>query len=397
MLQTKAFNRHDIKLMLHIGYGLLGGFALGLLSYFYIDSPRAHSWIAFFGYMLVLAYDTRNTLIKSLLITFIVSGFVAEVWSSFRFSIENIDNLLLTVIFIYAINAYNIAYQKAGYPFSYPHLFYAVWDTINKLFIASIICFLAGVMMNLIITICYLIHLNLIVLLLNSHPVAEGLSYFIFMLALYVADRQEKIIKQMRTMLLNLCKIVLPILSATAILYFIWLCLTLISLPYNSYMLYGYENFCLLGIFFINGVFRLGEADRPYSKEILLIVNSFIVLLPVIALLCIGALFDSISKGNPVFHAKYIASLVLLLSYLLYGLCYCFLVFRHEKKWMHSIKEVNINLGYVLLVAVFCINNTVFNMEISKRNRRLFELENKSYITRDQQSSEVPGFKTLSQ
>ena len=266
----------------------------------------------------------------------------------------------------YAVNAYNVAYQKAGYPFSYSHLFHAVWDTINKLLIANIITFIAYLMLYLIAAICELAHLNFVATFLLSPSVLIGYLYFFNLVGLYVADLSENVVKQLRSVLLNACIIFLPILSAVTIVYFAAFIYMFIFSKQNSFSYSTYLAICLLGITFINGVFQLGDNEKSYSNRIQLLINTFIILLPATAMLGIYSLynvstFDSPSIKSIGLNASNISSLILISLCLLYGLSYSIVLWRSEKKWLNSTKDVNIRIGYLIIIVVFCTNNSLFS------------------------------------
>jgi len=356
------------KLLITIIYGILGGLALGILKDYGVSSIRPYSWISLFGYMFLLAYDKNNSLGKSILLTFIASGLISETWAGPN-SGTTFSGFLLIVITTYAINAYYVAYQKAGYPFSYPHLFHAVWDTINKLLITLLITITACILVMLTASIFTSVNLKFISDFLTDPATLWTVLYAFSMAGLYIADLSENVIKQLRTLLLNTCKLFLPVLSAITIGYLIMLIFPLILGSRVAFNFTTYQSIALLGILFINGVFQIGETDQPYPAKLTRVVNIFISVMPIINLLSIYTIFTSYDfEYHPILSrgldATNFMPLMLTLLLLAYSLGYCLVLNRSKKRWMSAIKNANIYLGYLVILITLITNNTLFSNKI---------------------------------
>ncbi len=319
-----------------------------------------YCWIGSYGYMFLLAYPDAQSLKRLIFITLIPS-FISSLpnyWESYH----TFAQMALMFSSAYALNVFHMHYQKQGFQFSYQTLFYAVWDSFVKMFIAfcfSILCWIILFLASELFSLTGVVFLKNLI----RHSWFAILSTSVFTsIGLYIATKTNNVVRNTRIVLITICRYLLIPLAIVSILFVIFA----IVLAYQHHLhftrQYIFSSIALLSVLFINGVYQEGSIEQPYPIFLLWICRVFLWITPIFPLLALYAAYyhsdnNIMSNGFNTNNTPFIINAVILL---VYTLCYAVIAIRRQKPWLKSIERVNVALGIFLIFATLVTTYPAF-------------------------------------
>lgn len=357
-MKKTPLNRQLIFLSLSFFIGVI----LALLSYAGIDNKLTYLWIGSCTCLFLLAYKNQHSLhrpfIGSLIASFL--GAMPFVWPNTSISSSV---TWLCIINLYAINAFHIAYQSDGYHLKYETLFYAVWDTFSKLCIAGFFTTVCWLILLLWGSLFNLIGISFFQSLFNkSWFIIWSVSFFLGT-GLFIADVTKNITRNLRHVLLLICRYLLPILAIIGLLFIAsWIVKVILLKGKIQSNTFWFLSFASLSILFINGAYQNGRADNAYPKIILWIINLFIITAPLFSFIALYLLYTNDNQGiqHSGLNAITFNQLIIILLLLIYNLTYAVIILCQQNPWLKSLKKANILLAALVVFTTLTTNNFLF-------------------------------------
>ncbi|MCW5589804.1 MAG: hypothetical protein KIT27_09105 [Legionellales bacterium] len=355
-MQSDKTRDHPILLGLLI-IGIIVGCVNNIFDYFAIHSYKF--FLFFYPFMLffALSYDLRNT--KRLFCSaFLAAGLFAlpacyPIAGCSEWSAALIPNF---IIISYALLAFHYAYHlDNGFKFNYTHLFNGVWNTFCLFFITAIFTLLGWGLIQLTASVFSIIDFGIISTIISSQQFTIFILPVLFFVGLAIGRQTDKLIINLRWILLNIFRYLLPFLAVIALLFLAAALLR--SLLGPSQLLHDgaaiYQSIILLGIIFFNAVYQDGKISHAYSETIGKIVNGFIFLLPIFAVLNLIIFINTI----PHFTLAHINAYIYTIMLLLYSCAYSAMSLVNVKQEYHWLAKINITLAVVYIGVMVIANN----------------------------------------
>lgn len=364
---------NKISIMPFIVIGLVVGIAQALLTHYRV-SGLPYLWLNSYGLLFLLAYPEARSWISLIFLT-IISSFlccVPIVWPNSN----SADAFILVFINAYALTAFHIVTQKHGFKLPYDSLFFAVWDTFVKLIIGFLFTGICWLVLFLWGKLFDIIGIPFFSALFAKQWFGIVSTVFFASMGLYIASQNQKVVRNLRHILLLMCKFLLPVLAFIGILFMLSGLLNIFILNHKSNFdlpLPIFLSFALLAIIFINGVYQTGTGE-PYPRVLAMIVNIFIIILPAFIFIALYTLFFdawAYQQYPPLKHDVAIASrglndtnfstLISSLILLAYAICYAIIALLRQTPWLKSLAKTNIILAISLIAITLSLNNYWFS------------------------------------
>lgn len=345
-----------------LGFSFLIGIILAILSHFGVDSLLCYLWIGLFASLFLLSYE-QATSVTRLLVSSIIISFLCAMPFTWPNTGNSTALCFLSIANAYALNAFHIAYQTNHLKLKYHTLFYAVWDTFGRLIIAGFFTALCWGILLLWGSLFSLISISFFQTLFSkSWFIIWSLSFFMG-IGLYISIITKQIARNLRHVLLLICRYLLPILAIIGLLFIAgWLIKIVILHDTFKADVFWFLSFSILSIIFINGVYQIGEITSPYPKILLFLTNSFIIVTPIFTLISLYALSTSSTQSiqKTGLNANNFNLALLTVILLLYNLSYAIIACRRQAKWLNAIGNANISLAAALIIIALATNNPLF-------------------------------------
>ncbi|MGK9416686.1 DUF4153 domain-containing protein [Pseudomonas cedrina] len=197
----------------------------------------------------------------------------------------------------------------------------------------------------------------------------------VFALGMYLAARSDKVIGQMRGMLLSACGLLLPLIALISLLFTLTLPFTGLARIWAT----GYSTPILLvlagaQLFLLNGVFQDGVQPRPYPKWLTHFIELSLLCLPILAALAFYSSWLRVEQ-YALSPLRFIA-LALAVLCCLYGLAAVWAVALRSPVWLGNLRVTNPALALLFCVLVVLINTPLLDplrLSVDDQVRRLLD------------------------
>ncbi len=245
-----------------------------------------------------------------------------------------------------------IFYETGRFQFPYTELFRHSWNTPFIIATGFLLLGLYWALVSLWAELFNILGVSFFRDVFYSDPFVQITSYTVFGLGLAVGKESHRVINTLRSIMLQVFRMLMPLLAFIALLF-------LAALPFTGLQpLWGTRaasplllNLLALSVLFINAVFQDGSGERPYWTWVRRGVEGMLVAMPILAgliLYSIGLRIQQYGLTPDRFYAM-LAGIV----FSLYGLGYAAAVIRREAVWIGLIRPINI--GVALFVAALAI------------------------------------------
>jgi hypothetical protein len=197
----------------------------------------------------------------------------------------------------------------------------------------------------------------------------------VFALGMHLGSRNEKVIGQMRGMLLSACGLLLPLVALISVLFTLALPFTGLRQIWAT----GYSTPILLvlagaQLFLLNGVFQAGSQPRPYPKWLTHFIELSLLCLPILAGLAFYSSWLRVEQ-YALSPQRFIA-LALALLCGMYGLAAVWAVALRSPVWLGNLRTTNPPLALLFCVLLVLINTPLLNpvrLSVDDQVRRLLD------------------------
>lgn len=353
-------NRKQATLVPFLLIGLLGGGLLaflmthissspiGILSFATPQSARSpmhllfYDWISFYGVMFLLSWPTAQS-VKRLIFITLIPSVIASVPYYWRGD-NTTAQFFLTILSAYALNAFHMNYEANGFHIHYSTLFHAVWDTFVKLFITLFFTLLCWIILYLCGALFNFIDIKFLSQLIEKSWFSVWVTAFFVSMGLYIVTHTDNVVRNMRMVLLLICKFLFIPLAIISIIFIASLLVMMHQHHFTFKSESLFSSIAFLSVLFLNGIYQGGLAEKPYPAVFNLIGRIFIGITPVFVGLAIYTVY---SQGLDSHNFACFLNLSLLL---VYTIAYAIIAFLPQKSWFKGIETTNIVLAIVLIL-----------------------------------------------
>lgn len=359
-----------------LGFYLLIGLVQGIAFYYSDQLYRVNEALFFVTYTLALVGGTTLQLLgekvrhwRSLLPTLVFTLLMGGMTLWVCYGVEHIGNnrwainswFISVVVLSYVCASFLFAWPSAkGQRWRYEDLFQQAW---NSVFIVLYALILVGLFMAL-LKLWSRLFLMLGIEFFERHFWSELFLCFalplVFALGMYLAARSEKVIGQMRSMLLSACGLLLPLIALISVLFTLALPFTGLGRIWAT----GYSTPILLvlagaQLFLLNGVFQDGRQPRPYPQWLTRFIELSLLCLPVLAALAFYSSWLRVEQ-YALSPQRFIALAAALMCGL-YGLAAVWAVVLRKPVWLGNLRVTNPALALLFCALVVLINSPLLN------------------------------------
>lgn len=341
--------------------GLMGSTLLALLSLSPSFSQLFSFWVGIYGLMLLFAYPHKRSA-QQLILVPIIPSLLASL--SYYWSVDMAFTPWSLVFFsAFALNAWQIQYQKNGFSISYSTLFHAVWDTFVKLCITGFFVLLCWIILLLCDELFKLIQINFIRTLINKKWFDIFVSGIFSSTGLYIASLSDKVIGHIRAILTLICRYLLIPLSIIGIVFIIFSTIATIqkhTLPtnYSSFMIIAF-----LSALFLNGTYQDGQTNNLYPRFLFWICRIFIWMTPIFSALALRTLY--LHEFSASTFPDFLNASILLT----YNIVYAIIAMGWQKPLFQPIEKANVVLSVLLIATTLLSTNPLATKHIPNIER----------------------------
>ncbi|WP_028693365.1 DUF4153 domain-containing protein [Pseudomonas cremoricolorata] len=297
----------------------------------------------------------RGTLFMALGLGLLVAGLSAYDRSSMDNAAVRDTAWLAIVVLSYIATAFILAWpNRQGLRPRYSDLFRHAWSTV---FIVLLALGLMGVFFWLLWlcgTLFEVVGISQIKALLENHALLYVVLPVVFALGMRIGLQNEKVIGLLRGMLLSLCRLLLPLSAAIAVVFTCVLPFTGVQPIWAT----GQATAILLllsafNLFLVNGVFQDGEHGEAYPRGLRMLVNASLLCLPVLVALAAWASGLRIAQYG--LTPSRIQAALLIGVMLVHALAAAGAVLPRHGAWLHGLRRSNpwIALLTALLIVAY--------------------------------------------
>ncbi len=354
-----------------IGLGI-GSALLILLKGFHINNNYPYLFFITFGILITTAYHKQSNyrlLLSSLLVASIAS---IPLYTSFSM-LYNVDNFLLAswVTFYLLCNFHQTWHENNRFTIDYSTLFINTWN--NVAISGLVICFTAGCW--IILVLCAFafdaIQIHFFKNLFFNEAFFSFMTPIMMNSGFAIGKVYYKIISSFTTILLQICRCLLPPLACISLAFLIsFAIVTLyqgkpISLNHPSTL----SLIIYIGIILINGVYKPTLTEKPYPVILGFLVYLFILSLPILCLLTLHQSLLLNSNANILIFGNTRQSYpVLVQNFILSVICvtYCINALIRYRQHNPITPHHHIYLGFFFCAAIIGSNNFWINTNVFK-------------------------------
>lgn len=315
------------------------------------------SWVNFYSLMFLFAYKEAATLRRALLITLIPSllATLPCFWTTHHFYTSS----CLLFLSAYALNAFHLHYQRHTFStLHYSTLFYGVWDTFASLLITLFFTLLCWILLGICAGLFSIVDITFLKTLLLKGWFETGITTFFICTGLYIPAQANSIVRNVRTILLLICRYLLIPLAVIAILFIVLLVFHGHQKTLSHSAQYLFFAIAFLSVLFLNGVYQDGMNEKEYPRILKLICRIFIIITPIFSLLAIRGIFlgpDNGIQQNGI-NTNNFYSLVNGVILFAYTLWYAITAVNSKPHWLKSIEKANVILAAALIATTLVVS-----------------------------------------
>lgn len=337
--------------------------SIGILSFPRPVFPYAlthllfYVWISFYSVMVLLAYPTAQSL-KRLIFIALIPSFIASLpfyWQGYNTA----SQFFLLIFSAYALNAFHINYEANGFTISYPSLFYAVWDSFIKLFIALFFTLFCWIILHLCASLFNFIQMKLISQLIEKNWFSVWASALFVSVGLYIATHTDHVVRNIRIMLFSICKYLLVPLAIISILFVAALLMVVSQHHFTFKSESLFSSIAFLSVLFLNGVYQDGFTEKPYPAILLWICRIFIWITPLFAGLALYTVYFR------EFNTDNLPCFLNISLLFVYTITYAMIAMLPQKRWFKGIERANIVLAVLLILMATTTTHPLFIKQFS--------------------------------
>lgn len=388
------FNDTQTNRLVLAGIGLLQGLTSWLVVRFWPSLPHKAALLAAL-FVLVLISGVTFQLIwqgKRLTRLVVLSGVHGAVWSLVALWVwwqlppagvpyagdgyRTATFVVAAILGVYILLPFaRIYYETGRFSFPYTELFRHSWNTP---FIVAIGFLFVGLYWTLVVLWAELFRILGVSFFRDvfySTPFVHITSYTTFGLGLAVGKESHGVINTLRSITLQVFRMLMPLLALIALLFLAALIFT------GLQPLWGTRaasplllNLLALSVLFINAVFQDGSEERPYPTWVRRGVEGMLVAMPIFAGLVLYSIGLRIHQYGLTPDRFYVVLAGIVFS--LYGLGYAAAVLRRGAVWIGLIRPINIGVALFVVVLAIAVHTPVLDpLGWSARNQyqRLIE------------------------
>ncbi|MDX1487769.1 MAG: DUF4153 domain-containing protein, partial [Acidiferrobacterales bacterium] len=268
-----------------------------------------------------------------------------------------------------------IYYETGRFSFPYTELFRHSW---NMPFIVAIGVLFVGLYWTLVILWAELFRILGVSFFRDvfySAPFVHITSYTTFGIGLAIGKESHGVINTLRSITLQVFRILMPLLAFIALLFLAALVFT------GLQPLWGTRaasplllNLLVLSVLFINAVFQDGSGERPYPTWVRRGVEGMLITMPIFAGLILYSIGLRIQQYG--FTPDRVYVVLAGIVFLLYGLGYAAAVLQRGTVWIGLIRPINIGVALFVVALAIAVHTPVLDpLGWSARNQyqRLIE------------------------
>lgn len=297
----------------------------------------------------------RGTLLMTLGLGLLVAGVGAYDRMSVSVAAVRDTGWLAMIALSYIATAFILAWPtRQGLRPRYQDLFRHAW---NNVFIVLLALALMGVFFWLLWlcgTLFEVVGISQIKALLEKPALLYVVLPVVFALGMRIGLQNEKVIGLLRGMLLSLCRFLLPLSAAIAVVFTCVLPFTGVQPIWAT----GQATAILLllsafNLFLVNGVFQDGEHGEAYPRGLRMLVNASLLCLPILVGLAAWASGLRIAQYG--LTPSRIQAALLIGVMLVHALAAAWAVLPRHSAWLHGLRRSNpwIALLTVLLIVAY--------------------------------------------
>ena len=271
-----------------------------------------------------------------------------------------------------------IYYETGRFSFPYTELFRHSWNTP---FIVAIGFLFVGLYWTLVILWAELFNILGVSFFRDvfySAPFVHMTSYTTFGLGLAVGKESHRVINTLRSITLQVFRMLMPLLAFIALLFLVALAFTGLQPLWGtraaSPLLLSLLAFSVL---FINAVFQDGSGERPYPSWVRRGVEGMLVTMPIFAGLILYSIGLRIQQYGLTPDRLYAVLAAVIFS--LYGLGYAAAVIRRGPVWISLIRPINIGVALFVVALAIAVHTPILDpLGWSARNQYQRLIEDKA-------------------
>lgn len=326
-------------------------------------------WIGFYALMFLLAHPNAQSLKRLIFITLIPSllASLPYCWGGYNTA----SQFFLMIFSAYALNAFHINYQTNGRTCSYQTLFYAVWDTLIKLLIALFFTLLCWFILYLGASLFDFINIKFFSILISKAWFISWVTALLVSIGLYIATQTENVVRNIRMILLLMCRYLFIPLAIISILFVGSLLIVTSQQHIQFDSQYLFSSIAFLCVLFLNGIYQDGYVEKPYPIFLLWICRFFIFITPIFTSIALYVFYfhsgnNSISEnGFNTDNFPYLLNLSLLF---IYNMTYALIAMCRQKQWFKQIERANIVLAIFLITVTLITTYPLFIKQFHQRH-----------------------------
>ncbi len=311
---------------------------------------------------------TNTTLLLSFKVENLFNSIIASIALGIIYLLITISNdQIFPIIFTQIISLY-IAIpfiqnwiNKKDSIFDYKDLFYHSWNNYFIVFIATILIGIFWLLILLCGGLFSILGIPLIKIFVTPIFLISSIS-ILFALGIYIGRKNYKIVHSLRTIVIALCNILLPLVISITILFG----LSLLLMGMEPLFKTGKTTTLLIilissTIFFINGIFQDGTRKEPLNKYLIIATNITIFTLPVYSVIALYAIYLRIDQYGLTPDRFLVGISTLIISF--YSIAYTYCAYIKSTVWLEEIKKVNTVLSFIVFIVILAINTPILNAD----------------------------------
>ncbi|MPR03383.1 DUF4153 domain-containing protein [Pseudomonas sp. MAFF 212408] len=374
-----------------LGFYLLIGLVQGLVFYYSAELYRASTTLFFVTNTLILVGGTALQLLgdkarqwRSVLLTlaftllmggmtlWLCYGNASVVDSQWVMACWCISLVLISYICACFLYAWPVA---KGQRWRYEDLFQQAWNSVFIVLCALILVGMCMLLLELWAQLFVMLRIDFFERHFRSRLFLCISLPLVFALGMHLGSRNDRIIGQMRGMLLGACRLLLPLIALISVLFTLTLPFTGLARIWAT----GYSTPILLvlagaQLFLLNGVFQAGDQPRPYPTWLTHFIALSLLCLPVLAGLAFYSSWLRVEQ-YALSPQRFIA-LALALLCGLYGVAAVWAVALRSQVWLGNLRRTNPPLALLFCVLLVLINTPVLDpvrLSVDDQVRRLLD------------------------
>lgn len=287
-----------------------------------------------------------------------------------------------TLIFTYVLTMIIVTFKAAMYlqafshrsDFTYETLFTNSWRNFLVMGLALLFVLLVALLLLLWSQLFEVIGIEFFKYLFQRDWFLFPLFGFAFGVGITVFRELTGVIDNITGLLQGLIRLLLPVLVVVTLLFLF----SLAVVGTDALWATGYGSILLLWLtaillFFVNAVYQDGRGDPVYSRGVHRLIALGILSLPVLSGLSLYGLLARIQQYGLTVERIY--GLLVWLILVLFAVGYCWGILKHRDRWIHTLGQVNVGMGLVLVALLLLLSSPVADPRKMSVNSQLARLD----------------------